>query len=96
MVFKNGQRLQIGPLTIFAIPSSEPKVAFIVPKTVGKAVVRNRIRRRLSEMVRLNRAIFNNYHLIFRVDEDTLPADACGLQDLVERLVKRLERCRES
>ena len=60
-VYDNGIRLS-GPLFVaFCLASKGPgrtsaRLGLTVPRAVGKAVVRNRIKRRIREMFRLHRA----------------------------------------
>ena len=64
-VYDNGVRVS-GPLfAAFCLARSEPdagpdsRLGLTVPKAVGKAVLRNRIKRRLREAFRLHRAEFS-------------------------------------
>lgn len=89
-VYKDGRRFHVDPITVFALPARDLKVALVVPKKVGKAVIRNRIKRRLSEAIRLDRVRFDNYHLILKVDKDGLPADFGDLKDLIRKIAKEI------
>jgi ribonuclease P protein component len=58
-VYKQGRRHFASQLTVFYLPRTEqgaagPRIGFTVGKTLGGAVQRNRIKRRLREAVRLN------------------------------------------
>lgn len=56
-VFKKGKTLSRAPLSLKLTPNflSQTRFCFIVPaKTAKKAVLRNKIRRRLSEIIRIN------------------------------------------
>ena len=69
-------------------PVGEPRLGFAVPKTVGNAVVRNRIKRQLREIVRARLASVpatNDYVLVVR---QGLPeaAEANGHRWLEERV----------
>lgn len=51
---RQGRRARSGPLTVTWLPgpaSQPPRVAYAISRTVGPAVVRNRIRRRLRAVV---------------------------------------------
>jgi ribonuclease P protein component len=57
-VYKQGRRHFSAHFTVFYLPRSEGeglRVGFTVKRALGGAVVRNRMRRRLREAVRLNR-----------------------------------------
>ncbi|RKX70062.1 ribonuclease P protein component [candidate division WOR-3 bacterium] len=87
-VYRKGKVCRIDPLTVHALPASDLKVAFVVPKSVGKAVVRNRLKRRLSEAVRLNQDLFQNHHLIFRIEKDALPEKFSQLEELIRKVAR--------
>ncbi len=55
-VYEEGRRRSAHACTIFYLSNGMPRtrVGITTPKGLGKAVVRNRIRRRLREVVRLN------------------------------------------
>ena len=71
-VYKQGRRLFSPHMTVFylrqtesvssedARPEKSSRVGFTVGKVLGGAVVRNRIKRRLREAVRLRRAVLAN------------------------------------
>ncbi len=53
--FKKGKRRTVGPLLIYTVDSEfpHPRIGFSIPKRVGNAVKRNKIRRRCREAFRL-------------------------------------------
>ena len=53
--FKNGKRRTVGPLLVYTVKSEMPypRIGFSIPKRVGNAVKRNKIRRRCREAFRL-------------------------------------------
>ena len=56
-VYKQGRRHFAAHLTVFYLPSQKAeggRVGFTVSKVLGSAVVRNRMKRRLREAVRLH------------------------------------------
>jgi len=57
-VYHNGRRLFSAHMTVFFLrrESREVRVGFTVPRALGTAVERNRIRRRMREAVRLSLA----------------------------------------
>ncbi len=64
-VYRQGKRHFSANLTVFWIRAEgsvarRPRIGFTVGKALGGAVVRNRIKRRLREAVRMNLAGFSN------------------------------------
>jgi ribonuclease P protein component len=60
-----GRRHFRGALTMTCVRSAEsgpPRVAYAVPRSVGNAVVRNRVRRRLRDLVRRHAAELRDGH----------------------------------
>lgn len=71
-----------------------PKIGFTVPRAVGKSVVRNRIRRRMREAVRLNLALLPSpWAIVFNPRRPVLAAEFDALQAEVRRL---FEKCANS
>ncbi len=62
--FKQGKRILLSFFTVIMSPNELPwsRMAVIVPKRVGKAVKRNRIRRLIREFFRLNKCKFAPSH----------------------------------
>ncbi|SDE65743.1 ribonuclease P protein component [Thermus arciformis] len=69
------------------LPASELRVGIVVSKKVGKAVVRNRIKRRLREVLR--RLHLPKAHLLLVASPEAREADFAALfQDVVRALRK--------
>ena len=73
--------------------ASAVRAAFVVPKKLGKAAFRNRVRRRLRERFRLHprRAALRGCDLIFLANMQTFGATNTELDAALDELLKRLE-----
>jgi ribonuclease P protein component len=96
-VYDHGDRFTCALFSAFTIRGqNEPRFGFTLPRAVGKSVVRNRIRRRLRELVRLSRhrfpadswTVFNPRRAAEEAPLERLRAD-------LERLIGRLSKMTE-
>jgi ribonuclease P protein component len=102
-VYDHGVRIP-GPLFAafcFARPETEigaepdgPRLGLTVPRAVGKAVIRNRIKRRLREVFRLQRIELGAHWDI--VLNPRRPAAEAPFADLEKALRKVIDRCNAS
>jgi ribonuclease P protein component len=71
-------------------------VAFVVAKKLGRATVRNRMRRRLREAYRLshqrNSPLLQNLDIIFMVKAGALEAQSAELYAAIDELLMRLSQ----
>ncbi len=89
-----GQKLRQARVTLFVARSGDgpARVGYTVTRKVGNAVVRNRVRRRLREIVRLNQGL-----LVPATDYVVMVSPAAreaSYDTLARELVASLERAR--
>jgi len=92
-VYDEGTRFS-GPLfaafCLCEIESSGPRIGFTTPRALGKAVARNRIRRRVREAVRLQLERLNpQWSIVINPRRKALEASTEQIQREVERLFLR-------
>lgn len=92
-VYDNGTRLQSSSFAVFYLPRTDglpPRVGFTTPRALGKAVVRNRLRRRLREAVRLELPAFPRpIDYIFHPRRPVAGASFPGLRAEVRKVFSR-------
>lgn len=90
-VYKQGRRHFASHLTVFYLPRTEGtdaaglRVGFTVSKALGGAVVRNRLKRRLREAVRLHGIIPTAMDVVINPKKSLLTADFVEVQREVRR-----------
>ena len=96
LVYDNGFRVS-GPLFAAFCMAREtgfdegPRLGLTVPRAVGKAVVRNRIKRRLREVFRLHRSkLAPKWDIVLNPRRAALEAEFAALE---RELGKVIERC---
>lgn len=92
-VYRNGRRLFSAHLTVFFLPrdAAGARVGFTVPRALGEAVVRNRIRRRMREAVRLSlSAAGSGVDVVVHPKKSALTADFAALCREVERAFEKV------
>lgn len=69
-IYKKSKRIYHNSFTLFIFyKSKSPEFGFSVSKKVGKAVVRNKIKRRLSEIIRYRLSNIKSYKFIIQAKE---------------------------
>ena len=93
-IFSIGRWVKGRFLVLYFLPSEERKVGFAVSKKVSTNVEKNRIRRRLRELYRLNKDLFpENGHFIILGFKDV---SDCSWSDLQRDLRTALRELREN
>lgn len=91
-IYKNGKKAYSNDLTLIYIETklANPRFGFVVTKKIGKAVVRNKIKRQLSEIVRLNLHLFNKkFNYIFVAKPSITEKSFNDIKDSVFKLLSR-------
>ena len=90
MVYRQGNSWGSALLVMKAIPNGleQSRFGLSVSKKVGKAVVRNRIKRLLREIVRLT-PVESGWDIVFIARRTASTADYYQLNSAVERLIWR-------
>ena len=92
-VYQEGFRVTGPYFSAFCLAGNEkdgPRVGFTTPRAVGKAVVRNRIRRRMRESVRRHLdQLGPEFSVVFNPRKSVLTAVFTDLEREVERLFSR-------
>ncbi len=92
-VYDHGQRYSGPYFAAFCLHESEvpgPRIGFTTPRALGVAVVRNRIKRRVREAVRLRLAGLNpQWSIVINPRRKVLEAAFPELEQEVERLFRR-------
>jgi len=97
-VYDEGFRLSSPFFTAFCLrveaEAEGPKVGFTVPRAVGKSVVRNRMKRRMREAVRLNLAVLpSTWRIVFNPRR---PSEEGPFENLQREVRKVFEKCANS
>jgi len=92
-VYDQGSRFSCSLFAAFCLRgdgAGGPRIGFTVPRALGKAVVRNRIKRRVREAVRLRLDRLNSsWSIVINPRSKSLDAPAAELAREVERLFQR-------
>jgi len=96
-VYDQGSRLTSSSFAVFFAARTPgpngPRVGFTTPRAVGKAVVRNRLRRRLREAIRLELPRFPApVDYVFHPRRSLLEADFPRLRREVERIFRKCQQ----
>lgn len=92
-VYDTGSRFSTPFFAAFCVREQQPsgpRIGFTTPRALGKAVVRNRIRRRVREAVRLHLELLSpEWSIVFNPRRNAMEAPFPDLEREVERLFRR-------
>ncbi|MDI3548524.1 MAG: ribonuclease protein component [Halanaerobiales bacterium] len=90
-VYSRGRSCANHNLVLYYFPNNLDKnrVGFSISKKIGKAVVRNKLRRRLREIIRLKNNLKEGYDLIFIARKPVVKLDYHDLEKNVINLLKK-------
>ena len=93
-IYKNGTHFSSSALVLYVVTSRTKsiKVGFAVTKKLGKAVVRNTIKRRLREIVRNQLPnLKQNYNIIIVAKEQIIETEFINLEKQILNLLKKAD-----
>ena len=88
-VYRHGKRVGEADLVLIYAPSRTARVGFSVSNKVGKAVVRNKVKRRLRASVGGKLARLGGCQAIIVANTTAAGKDFCELDGEVDRLFRR-------
>jgi ribonuclease P protein component len=95
-VFQHGKKLVAPLFVLYVLPTSAlpARLGITVSKRVGKAVVRNRVRRRIRELFRQHKALIQPpCDLVFVARRGAAEA---SLEEYIQQFMRLLHRCQRS
>ncbi|MCH5161937.1 MAG: ribonuclease P protein component [Clostridiales bacterium] len=88
-VYRNGRRFAEPDLVLICTPARSARVGFSVSNKVGKAVVRNKVKRRLRAAVQERISRMAGCQAVFVANVSAAGKDYATLEAQVESLLKR-------
>ena len=92
-MYDNGVRYACPVFAAFCVQEAEPdgpRIGFTVPRALGKAIARNRIRRRVREAVRLElERLDPQWSIVINPRRKALEAPAAEMRREIESLFRR-------
>jgi ribonuclease P protein component len=92
-VFRSGRRFEAGRLQLLAIRAiaGSGRVGYVIgKKLLGRAVDRNRLKRKLREAIRVRRPAMNAFDLVLRLRQPCAAAEVAGVAADAAALLDRL------
>ena len=90
-IFRKGKRKSTDNFTLYYIESKfdNYKIGYSVSKKQGKAVVRNKLKRRLKEIVRKEKLALNRYNYVLYAREGASRLDFKDLSNQIKKLFEK-------
>ncbi|QTL99871.1 ribonuclease P protein component [Iocasia frigidifontis] len=90
-VYSRGKSFVTYNLVLYYYPNrlDYNRIGYSISKKIGNAVVRNKLRRRLKEITRLNSSVKKGYDLIFIARKPVINLQYSGLERDVIKLYKK-------
>ena len=90
-IYRKGERFHTTNITLYKIASKypNPKIGFSVNNKVGKAVVRNKVKRRLREIVKEFLPSISKCNLIFVVKPSIIELDFEQMKSEVKQILTK-------
>ena len=94
-VYSEGRRRNVDWLLAFSLPTGKPlsRVGFAVPSSLGGAVERNRVKRRLREAVRTNLSELGpGWDIVLRPRSPALSLEFAAIEETVQKFFRACAR----
>ena len=78
-------------LTAMKNTKKNGKIGFIIPKKIGKASIRNLLKRRLKYILRYNKKLFQNKKLIIIIKKKAIPTTPIDIKQELLHIIKKLK-----
>ena len=88
-VYKKGKRLSETDLVLYFTPAKTARVGFSVSNKVGKAVVRNKVKRRLRAAVNAKLGRMRGCQAVIAANPSAADKDYSALDGQLEKLFRR-------
>ncbi|NLM97291.1 MAG: ribonuclease P protein component [Halanaerobiaceae bacterium] len=90
-VYNRGKSVATYNLVLYYYPNNQNlnRVGFSISKKIGKAVVRNKLKRRLREIIRLKKDLKKGFDIIIIARKPVIELDYCGLERDLDILLSK-------